>query len=80
MTGVGHNSQLPAFIQRLERLGEEKDALQEDLKGVFAEAKGSGLDTGAIRRLLRLRKMEATKRKEQAAIDETYQLAMGMLE
>lgn len=80
MSGVGHNSQLPSFIQRVEKLLEEKDALSEDIKEVFSEAKGMGFDVPAMRRVIRLRRMDPAKRKEQASIDETYMLAMGMLD
>jgi uncharacterized protein (UPF0335 family) len=71
--------QLKAFIERVERLEEEKRALADDIKEVFAEAKGNGFDVKALRALIRLRKMDTDERKESEAILETYMLALGML-
>ena len=71
--------QLKAFIERVERLEEEKKALADDIRDVFAEAKGNGFDVKALRAVIRLRKQDADERKEQEAILETYLLALGML-
>jgi uncharacterized protein (UPF0335 family) len=71
--------QLKAFIERVERLEEEKKALSDDIRDVFAEAKGNGFDVKALRTVIRLRKQDADERKEQEAILETYLLALGML-
>jgi len=71
--------QLKAFIERVERLEEEKKALADDIRDVYAEAKGSGFDVKALRTIVRLRKQDANERKEQEAILETYMHALGML-
>jgi len=70
--------QLKAFIERVERLEEEKKALSDDIRDVYAEAKGNGFDVKALRTIVRLRKLEATEREEQQAILETYMHALGM--
>jgi len=71
--------QLKAFIERVERLEEEKKALADDIRDVYAEAKGSGFDAKALRTIVRMRKQDANERKEQEAILETYLHALGML-
>jgi uncharacterized protein (UPF0335 family) len=71
--------QLRSVIERIERLEEEKAALANDIKEVFAEAKGNGFDTKAIRKVIRIRKMDASEREEQDAILELYMSALGML-
>jgi uncharacterized protein (UPF0335 family) len=70
--------QLKTLIERIERLEEEKAALSNDIKEVYAEAKGNGFDTKAIRKVIRIRKMDATEREEQDAILELYMSALGM--
>ena len=70
---------LRAFIERIERLEEEKAALAEDIREVFAEAKGSGFDTKALRAIIRLRKLEDHERMEQEALLATYMHALGMI-
>jgi uncharacterized protein (UPF0335 family) len=71
--------QLKAIIERVERLEEEKKAIADDIKDVFAEAKGNGFDVKALRTVIRLRKQDVDERKEQEAILETYLHALGML-
>jgi len=71
--------QLKAFIERVERLEEEKKALSDDIRDVYAEAKGNGFDVKALRTVVRLRKQDVDERKEQEAILETYLQALGML-
>ena len=71
--------QLKAFIERIERLEEEKKALADDIRDVYAEAKGTGFDVKALRSVVRLRKQDVDERKEQEAILETYLQALGML-
>jgi uncharacterized protein (UPF0335 family) len=71
--------QLRSIIERVERLEEEKAALANDIKEVFAEAKGNGFDTKAIRKIIRMRKKDATEREEEEAILELYMSALGML-
>ena len=71
---------LKSFVERIERLEEEKRGLQEDIKEVYAEAKGTGFDTKIIRQIIRLRKMDKADRQEQEAILELYKEALGMVE
>ena len=71
-------SQLRAFIERIERLAEEKQTIADDIKEVYAEAKGSGFYTKAIRELVKLRKQDASERSEHEAILELYKAALGM--
>jgi uncharacterized protein (UPF0335 family) len=70
---------LKAFIERIERLEEEKKALSDDIRDVYAEAKGNGFDVKALRTVVRLRKQDLNERKEQEALVETYLHALGML-
>ncbi len=70
---------LRAFIERIERLEEEKAALAADIREVYAEAKSSGYDTKAIRAIIRLRKQDAHERMEQEALLATYMHALGMI-
>jgi uncharacterized protein (UPF0335 family) len=72
--------QLKAIIERIERLEEEKKATSDDIKDVYAEAKGNGFDTKALRTIVRLRKMDADERREQDEVLETYMHALGMLQ
>jgi uncharacterized protein (UPF0335 family) len=71
--------QLKAFIERVEKLEEEKKAISDDIRDVFAESKANGFDVKALRTIVRLRKMDANEREEQDAILETYMHALGML-
>ena len=71
---------LTAFIERIEKLEEEKKAISDDIKDVFAEAKGNGYDVKALRAVIRIRKQDKDERLEQEAILETYLHALGMLE
>jgi uncharacterized protein (UPF0335 family) len=59
---------LRAFVERIERLEEEKKAIADDVRDVFAEAKASGFDVKALRSIVRLRKQDAEERKEHEAI------------
>lgn len=70
--------QLRAFIERIERLEEEKATLVDDIKQVFAEAKGTGFDTKAMRAIVRLRKKEQAEREEEEAMIDLYKAALGM--
>jgi uncharacterized protein (UPF0335 family) len=71
---------LRAFIERIERLEEEKKAIADDISDVYAEAKANGYDNKALRTVVRLRKQDIAERKEQQAILDTYLNALGMLE
>ncbi|MBX2804522.1 MAG: DUF2312 domain-containing protein [Hyphomicrobiales bacterium] len=70
---------LRAFIERIERLEEEKAALANDIKEVFAEAKSTGFDTKAIRAILKIRKQDDHERMEAEAVLATYLHALGMV-
>jgi uncharacterized protein (UPF0335 family) len=70
---------LKAIIERIERLEEEKKATSEDIRDVYAEAKGNGFDAKALRTIVRMRKMDSDERREQEEILETYMHALGML-
>lgn len=69
---------LKSFIERIERLSEEKQAIADDIKDVYAELKGVGFDAKAIREIVKLRKIDRDTRAEQEAILETYLTAIGM--
>jgi uncharacterized protein (UPF0335 family) len=71
--------QLKAIIERVERLEEEKKAIADDIRDVYAEAKGNGFDTKALRSVVRLRKQDKQEREEQEAILDTYLQALGMI-
>ena len=70
--------QLRALIERIERLEEDKRQVSDDIKDVYAEAKGTGFDTKALRSIVRLRKKEASEREEEEAILDLYKAALGM--
>ncbi|CAI9415769.1 DUF2312 domain-containing protein [Pleomorphomonas diazotrophica] len=71
--------ELRQFIERVERLEEEKAALQDDIKDVMAELKGRGYDVKAVRAILKLRKQDPDERQEAEAILELYMNALGMV-
>jgi uncharacterized protein (UPF0335 family) len=71
--------QLKSFIERIERLEEEKKGIADDIRDVFAEAKGSGFDTKIMRQVIRLRKKDSAERQEEEAILDLYLQALGML-
>ncbi|MCM5554950.1 DUF2312 domain-containing protein [Pleomorphomonas sp. NRK KF1] len=71
--------ELRQFIERIERLEEEKAALQDDIKDVMAELKGRGYDVKAVRSILKLRKQDPDERQEAEAILELYMNALGMV-
>jgi len=70
--------QLRAFVERVERLHEEQAALSDDVRDVYAEARGNGFDVKAIKALVKLRKMDAARRQEEEAILDLYKAALGM--
>lgn len=82
MSEAGHNSlngpHLKAFVERIERLEEEKRALAEDIKDVYAEAKGTGFDAAIMRKLVAIRRQDANKRREKEEILDLYLSAIGM--
>ena len=69
---------LRSFIERIERLEEEKAALMEDIKEVYAEAKGVGFDAKTMRKIVSLRKMDSEKRRESEELLDLYKSAIGM--
>ena len=70
--------QLRAFVERIERLEEEKPVIADDIKGVYAEAKGTGFDVKILRKVIALRKMKPHEREEEDAILDLYIHALGM--
>jgi uncharacterized protein (UPF0335 family) len=72
-------NQLKAVVERIERLEEEKKAIADDIRDVYAEAKGNGYDIKALRTIIRLRKQDKAERQEHEAILETYMHALGMI-
>lgn len=69
---------LQLFIERIERLEEEKKGLGDDIRDAYLEAKATGYDPKIMRQIVRLRKMQAHDRREMEAILETYKSALGL--
>jgi uncharacterized protein (UPF0335 family) len=70
---------LKSLVERIERLEEDKAAVANDLKEVFAEAKGEGFDVKILRKVIRLRKQDVAKRQEEEALIDLYVSAIGGL-
>ena len=70
--------QLRLFIERIERLEEEKKGIADDIKDVYAESKSNGYDTKTMRKVVALRRMESHQRQEADALLETYRTALGL--
>jgi uncharacterized protein (UPF0335 family) len=79
MTGHNSKEQIRSIVERIERLEEERKSIGDDIRDVYAEAKGNGYDVKALRAVIRLRKQDAAARAEHEAILETYMQALGML-
>ena len=77
-TGGIAADQLRSYVERIERLDEEKAALTADIREVYSEAKGNGFDIKTIRQLVRLRKLDAQDLAEQQALLDLYRAALGM--
>ena len=77
--GGNAREHLRAFVERIERMEEEKKSLVDDIRDIYSEAKGSGFDVKAMRAIVRLRKQDAAERHTFEAIVETYMHALGML-
>lgn len=79
----GHNSVakdlIKSVIERVERMEEEKKVISDDIRDIYVEAKGNGLDVKALRTIVRLRKQDANERAEQDAILDSYMHALGMV-
>ncbi len=71
--------QLRSLVERIERLEEEKKTIAADIKEVYAEAKGHGFDTKILRKVISLRKKEATEREEEQSMLDLYMAALGMI-
>jgi uncharacterized protein (UPF0335 family) len=69
---------LKSFIERIERLSEEKYSIQEDIKEVYAEAKGTGFEPKIIRKIVKIRKMDKDKRDEEDHLLDLYRKAIGI--
>jgi uncharacterized protein (UPF0335 family) len=82
MSEIGHNSvakdQLRAIVERIERVEEERKGLADDVKDIFTEAKATGYDVKALRAIIRLRRQDATKRREHEAMVDLYKGGLGM--
>jgi len=83
---IGHNSvtqvaadQLRSIIERIERQEEEKKTISDDIRDIYAEAKGNGYDVKALRTIVRLRKQDVGERQEEETILDLYKNALGML-
>jgi uncharacterized protein (UPF0335 family) len=85
---IGHNSdptpqlaadRLKSIIERIERLEEEKKAISDDIRDIYAESKGQGYDVKALRAIVRMRKQDPNERAEAESILESYMHALGML-
>lgn len=70
--------QLRAFVERIERLEEEKKTVADDIKDVYGEAKGMGFDTKILKKVIALRKKDDQERTEEEMVLETYLIALGM--
>lgn len=76
-TGVAAQ-ELKQFVERVERLEEEKKAISDDIRDVFAEMKGRGFDTKVVRQIIRIRKQDHAERMEMEAILDLYMTALNM--
>jgi len=71
--------QLKSVVERIERLEEEKKAIADDIRDIYAEAKANGFDVKVLRQVVSLRKKDLTERQEQEAVRDLYMQALGML-
>lgn len=86
MNGPGHNSEvggiaadkLRSFVERIERLEEEKGALVSDIREVYSEAKGSGFDVKCVRQMVKERRMDQSERQEQFELFDVYRRALDL--
>jgi uncharacterized protein (UPF0335 family) len=78
MSDIIAADQLRLFIERIERLEEEKKGIADDIRDVYSEAKGQGYDTKIMRQIVRLRRMEKNDRDEMDALLDTYRAALGL--
>jgi uncharacterized protein (UPF0335 family) len=80
MAEIIASEQLRLFLERIERLEEEKKGIADDIKDVYSEAKSQGFDTPTMRAIIKLRKLDPESRREQEALLDTYKAALGMLD
>lgn len=73
------SQQLRSYIDRIERMEQEKKSIADDIKDIYVEAKSNGYDTKTLREIIRRRKMDRADLEKQEAILETYMAALGML-
>lgn len=80
-TAIGNNSleKVKSIVERVEHLNEQIEGLSEDRNGIFQEAKSGGFDVKALKTILRMRKMDPAKRREEQAVLESYMIALGMV-
>lgn len=71
-------AQLRAYLERIERMEEEKASIAADIREIYAEAKGNGFDTKIVRAVVKIRKQDANEREEQRALTELYLSAIGL--
>lgn len=74
-----NSSHLRAFVERIERLEEELQTFKDDIKDVYAEAKGNGFDVKIIRKIVKIRKQDREKRREEEEILDLYMAALGII-
>lgn len=79
-TGGIASDQIRSIVERIERLEEEKQAIADDVKEVYAEAKANGFDTKVLRQIVRIRKQDTAERQEQEALLDLYLHALGMID
>lgn len=77
-SGAVHPQKLRSLVERIEKMNEEIAEIREDVKTIFAEAKGAGFDTKTIRKVLKLRAMDADKRREEEAMLDLYCRALNL--
>lgn len=88
LPGIGHNaktgevsgSRLKSFIERVERMEQERKTINEDIKDIYSEAKATGFEPKIMRKIVALRKQNLEKRREESEIMELYMSAIGMAE
>jgi uncharacterized protein (UPF0335 family) len=78
MSDIVSTAQITTFVERIERISQDKQTFADDIKQVYAEAKSNGFDTKAIREIVKLRKIDANARQEQEAILDLYKSALNM--
>lgn len=72
------NSELKSFVERIERLADDKKAIGDDIKDIFTEMKGRGYDVKIVREILKIRKIDRATRDEMETILDTYKAALGL--